>query len=58
MILLMFGAVTTVLWIGARDVIAGTLTAGTLSQFVLYAVLGAGSVAALAGLSRTCGVRA
>lgn len=47
-ILLMFGAVTTVLWIGARDVIAGTLTAGTLSQFVLYAVLGAGSVAALA----------
>jgi ATP-binding cassette, subfamily B, bacterial len=46
-ILLMFGAVTTVLWIGARDVIAGTLSAGTLGQFVLYALLGAGSVAAL-----------
>jgi ATP-binding cassette, subfamily B, bacterial len=46
-ILLMFGAVTAVLWIGARDVIAGTLTAGTLSQFVLYALIGAGSVAAL-----------
>jgi ATP-binding cassette subfamily B protein len=46
-ILLMFGAVTTVLWIGARDVIGGTLTAGTLGQFVLYAMLGAGSIAAL-----------
>jgi ATP-binding cassette, subfamily B, bacterial len=46
-ILLMFGAVTTVLWIGAREVIAGTLSAGTLGQFVLYALLGAGSIAAL-----------
>jgi ATP-binding cassette subfamily B protein len=46
-ILLMFGAVTTVLWIGARDVIAGTLTTGTLGQFVLYALIGAGSIAAL-----------
>jgi ATP-binding cassette subfamily B protein len=46
-ILLMFGAVTSVLWIGARDVIAGTLSAGTLSQFVLYATIGAGSIAAL-----------
>jgi ATP-binding cassette subfamily B protein len=46
-ILLMFGAVTTVLWIGARDVIAGTTTAGTLGQFVLYAMIGAGSIAAL-----------
>ena len=46
-IFLMFGAITVVLWIGARDVIAGDLSAGTLSQFVLYAVLGAGSVAAL-----------
>ena len=46
-ILLMFGAVTSVLWIGARDVIEGTLSTGTLSQFVLYAMLGTGSVAAL-----------
>jgi ATP-binding cassette, subfamily B, bacterial len=46
-ILLMFGAVTGVLWIGAREVIAGTLSAGTLGQFVLYALLGAGSIAAL-----------
>jgi ATP-binding cassette subfamily B protein len=46
-ILLMFGAITAVLWIGARDVIAGTLSAGILSQFVLYALIGTGSVAAL-----------
>ncbi|MCX7555752.1 ABC transporter transmembrane domain-containing protein [Xanthomonadaceae bacterium JHOS43] len=46
-ILLVFSAITGVLWIGARDVIAGTLTAGTLGQFVLYAVIGAGSIGAL-----------
>ena len=46
-ILLVFGAITSVLWIGAKDVNAGTLSAGILSQFVLYAVLGAGSVGAL-----------
>lgn len=46
-ILLVFGAITGVLWIGARDVIAGTLTPGTLGQFVLYAVIGAGSIGAL-----------
>ena len=46
-IVLVFGAVTGVLWIGARDVIGGTLTPGVLGQFVLYAVIGAGSVGAL-----------
>jgi ATP-binding cassette subfamily B protein len=46
-ILLMFGAVTAVLWLGAREVIAGTLSAGTLIQFVFYAMLGGGSIAAL-----------
>ena len=46
-IVLVFGAITAVLWIGARDVIAGAMTAGTLGQFVLYAMLGAGSVGAL-----------
>ncbi|WP_051176282.1 ABC transporter transmembrane domain-containing protein [Luteimonas mephitis] len=45
---LVFGAVTLVLWSGAHDVIDGRLTVGTLSQFVLYAVLGGGSVGALA----------
>jgi ATP-binding cassette subfamily B protein len=51
-IVLFFGAITLVLWAGARDVLAGTLDAGVLSQFVLYAVFAAGS---LAGLSEVWG---
>jgi ATP-binding cassette subfamily B protein len=46
-IVLIFGAITAVLWVGAKDVIAGTMSAGLLSQFVLFAVIGAGSVGAL-----------
>src|SRR5690606_21322932 len=36
--MLIFGAVTFVLWIGARAVLSGELTFGLLSQFLLYAV--------------------
>ncbi len=36
--ILVFGAITLVLWIGAREVIAGRMTFGQLSQFLLYAV--------------------
>ncbi len=43
-----FGAITLVLWSGAHDVVEGTLSAGTLGQFVLYALFGGGSVGALA----------
>jgi ATP-binding cassette subfamily B protein len=46
-IVLVFGSITAVLWIGARDVTAGTMSAGTLGQFLLYAMIGAGSVTAL-----------
>ena len=46
-IVLFFGAITLVLWAGARDVLAGTLSAGVLGQFVLYAIFAAGSVAGL-----------
>lgn len=46
-ILLVFGAITGVLWIGASDVVAGRMSAGLLGQFVLYALIGAGSVGAL-----------
>ena len=46
-ILVVFGAITGVLWAGARSVIEGSLTAGVLSQFVLYSVFLAGSVGAL-----------
>lgn len=43
-----FGAIIIVLWSGAHDVVAGRMSAGTLGQFVLYAMLGGGSVGALA----------
>ncbi len=47
-ILLVFGAIILVLWSGAHDVMAGRLTAGTLAQFVLYALIVGGSVGSLA----------
>jgi ATP-binding cassette subfamily B protein len=46
-ILLGFGAVTFALWVGGRDVLAGRMTGGELSAFVLYAVLLATSGASL-----------
>ncbi|MFV2053281.1 ABC transporter transmembrane domain-containing protein [Aliiroseovarius sp. YM-037] len=46
-IFLIFSGVVGVLWIGARDVRAGEMTAGALVQFVIYAVMVAGAVAAL-----------
>ncbi|MGE8208563.1 MAG: ABC transporter transmembrane domain-containing protein [Stenotrophomonas rhizophila] len=47
-IVLVFGAIVGVLWLGAHDVNDGRMTAGTLGQFVLYAMIGGGSVGALA----------
>lgn len=47
-ILLVFGAIILVLWSGAHDVMAGRMTAGTLAQFVLYALIVGGSVGSLA----------
>ncbi|GLQ45622.1 ABC transporter ATP-binding protein [Dyella lipolytica] len=46
-ITLFFGAITLVLWVGARDVLAGTLDAGVLAQFVVYAMLSGGSMMGL-----------
>jgi ATP-binding cassette, subfamily B, bacterial len=46
-ILLAFGAVTVILWIGGHDVMAGRITAGQLSAFVFYAVLVATGVGTL-----------
>ena len=43
-ILLTFGAVAMVLWVGGYDVIAGRMTGGELSAFVFYAILMAVSV--------------
>ncbi|QFT57323.1 Putative multidrug export ATP-binding/permease protein [Sulfitobacter sp. THAF37] len=46
-IFLVFSGVVGVLWIGANDVRAGDMTPGALVQFVIYAVMVAGAVAAL-----------
>ncbi len=46
-IFLVFTGVVGVLWIGARDVRAGEMSAGVLVQFVIYSIMVAGSVAAL-----------
>jgi len=49
-IIMVFGGVVLVLWAGARSVIDGTLSAGVLSQFVLYAILAAGAMGALSSV--------
>lgn len=46
-IFLVFSGVVGVLWIGARDVRADLMSTGALVQFVIYAVMVAGAVAAL-----------
>jgi len=42
-----FAVIVFVLWMGARQVTAGAMTIGELTQFVLYAVFIAGSIGAL-----------
>ena len=42
-ILLVFGAVGVILWIGGHDVVAGRISPGQLSAFVFYAVIVAGA---------------
>src|SRR5712692_5457493 len=46
-IFLVFGSVVVVLWVGAQDALAGRMTAGRLSQFVLYAVFAAAGLGQL-----------
>jgi ATP-binding cassette subfamily B protein len=47
MVLIAFSAIVCVLWIGAKEVMAGTMTPGTLGQFLLYATFVAGTTMAL-----------
>lgn len=42
-----FCAVALVLWVGGRDVIGGSISAGQLSQFVFFAIVVAGAVGAI-----------
>ncbi|HZG27627.1 MAG TPA: ABC transporter transmembrane domain-containing protein [Ensifer sp.] len=44
---MVFGSIAGVLWYGAHAVLDGTMSAGTLGQFVLYAVVAASSLGAL-----------
>ena len=46
-IMLVFGSVGVILWIGGQDVLTGRITPGELSAFVFYAVVVAGSVGAI-----------
>ncbi len=46
-ILLVFGAIVFVLWLGAHAVIRGDMSGGELGQFILYAAIVAGSIGAL-----------
>ena len=46
-VLTAFSAIVCVLWIGAREVISGAMTPGTLGQFLLYATFVAGTTMAL-----------
>jgi ATP-binding cassette subfamily B protein len=46
-IVVMFGGVTLVLWLGAQDVLRGSMSPGALLQFVLLSVFVAGAVGAL-----------
>jgi ATP-binding cassette subfamily B protein len=46
-IMLVFAGITFVLWLGAHEVVAGTMTGGQLGQFLIYAVLVGSSAAQL-----------
>jgi ATP-binding cassette subfamily B protein len=46
-IVMTFAVIVFVLWMGARQVTAGAISLGELTQFVLYAVFIAGSIGAL-----------
>ncbi|CAN5836447.1 ABC transporter transmembrane domain-containing protein [soil metagenome] len=46
-ILLVFGAIVFVLWLGAHAVMQGKMSGGELGQFILYASIVAGAIGAL-----------
>ncbi|MEZ5692129.1 MAG: ABC transporter transmembrane domain-containing protein [Rickettsiales bacterium] len=58
-IMLVFGAIATVLWLGGHDVLSGDMSGGQLSAFVFYSVIVAGAVGAIseviADLQRAAG---
>ena len=49
-IMITFSAISFILWLGGKDMLAGRLSAGELSAFVFYAALVAASIAALSDI--------
>jgi ATP-binding cassette subfamily B protein len=45
--LLVFGAVATLIWVGGQDVLSGRTTPGDLAAFIFYAFIVAGSVGSI-----------
>ncbi|HML21133.1 MAG TPA: ABC transporter ATP-binding protein [Aggregatilinea sp.] len=50
MMFLGFGSIAAIMWYGAREVIAGRLTAAMITGFLMYGITIAGSLAGLGGL--------
>lgn len=46
-IVLVLGAIGSMLWVGGQDVLAGRISAGELTAFLFYAIIVAGAVAAI-----------
>ncbi len=46
-IAMVFGSIVAVLWVGAQNVLDGTMSAGTLGQFLLYSVIAGSSLGSL-----------
>jgi len=46
-ILVAFGAIVGLLWFGAQQVLTGEMSGGTLTQFLIYAILGGSSLSQL-----------
>jgi ATP-binding cassette subfamily B protein len=46
-IVLVFGTIVFVLWLGAHAVLSGSMSGGELGQFILYAAMVAGAIGAL-----------
>jgi ATP-binding cassette subfamily B protein len=46
-LLVVFAAIGLVLWVGGREVFAGTMSAGDLASFIFYSVVVAGAVGSL-----------
>ena len=47
---LVFAAIAIMIWVGGQDVINGTMSAGELTAFIVYAVMVAMAVAAISGV--------